>query len=334
MGSNRTAWTDFPAIAESQERSLVVVSKLRDALEGISPQIKTIAVTGSLARLDAGESSDCDLIVVLHDGIDALASEASEIASEVYRHVEACGIPGADASGIYRQPTTARDLLNPESVGVIDESVDVFGKRMQLLIESRPVVGNDAFRDLTAAILDRYMQPNAESLGIPDFDYLLNDLIRYYRSYRVAKHWATSGRRDGWYLKQVKVQHTRLLTFATSVMLLGEYATDATVDRTQLLHCLGTAPLERVQLLCEKHGACGDMIFNAFSLYLETMADPQSRTALSDTAVVPENGHQLQPPAEYIALIENGRRMADALFDFMTHRYGSGEASFLRRLVL
>lgn len=334
MGSNRTAWTDFPAIAEAQERSLAVISKLRDALEGVSPHIKTIAVTGSLARLDAGESSDCDLIIVLNDGVDALAGEASEIASEVYRRVGRCGFPGADASGIYRQPTTGKDLLDPESVGVIDESVAVFGKRMQLLIESRPIVGRDVYGDLIAAILDRYMQSHPASLGIPDVDYLLNDLIRYYRSYRVAKQWTTSGSRDGWYLKQVKVQHTRLLTFATSVMLLGDYATNASVDRLQLLQYLSEAPLERVQMLCEKHGACGDVIFNAFSKYLETTANPKSRAALRGAAVVSDNSDQLQPPVVYTELIENGTRMADALFDFMTQRYGLGEVSFLRRLVL
>ena len=268
--------------ASAGARSIAILDLLVAALKRRSPAldgILTVALCGSLGRLEATPESDIDCIIVLRSGVAAAAVEgALRAIAEVFATVP---LRTAKSDGIYRQPVAVDALLDPGALGSLSETPTTFGKRIQLLLDARPVYDADAFVDLQSAIVDWYSSDFLEADPGASWTYLLNDLARYlhaYAGWQQFKFARTSD--DSWALRQAKFGSSRLLTFAGLFYLLGE-SNHSPHKREWLKSQLGMTPLARLAAVMIRYDAPAyDRLQAAYDTTFALLSDPRVRAAL------------------------------------------------------
>lgn len=321
----------FPALATARAWSCAVLSRLRAALADLgrhAPETAMVAVSGSLGRLEAGTHSDADVIVVLHQAVSG--RRAAQLMSHVWDALALVGPPRPTPTGIYATPATFAELCSRDTVGRIDEDVPTFGKRIQLILDAQPVYGFDgsagAFATVQAGILRRYHSQS--------WAYLLNDLIRYFRSVRVRDQWNFSTGKGGWYLRSLKQEHSRVVLYAGLLLLLGEGGKESHDPPGWLAARLPWTPLERIAAV---YVANADPHFNrvasAYERFLEMTAHAEHRALLSAAAPAAVADLQRGAPAVYEALLANARLLQRELVRFVLARQADWGERFLEMLL-
>lgn len=250
-----------------------------DAQAARLPDIETVAVGGSLGRLEAGASSDVDCIIVLRDGADHSAAQTQTELVHALFAASPFMLPKAD--GIYRQSIARQRLLDVDALGSLDEAPAVFGKRIQLLLDARPVFARDAFEALQRDVVAWYCRDFIAARPTRAWTYLCNDLMRYLHSYAGWQQFkfARSGD-DSWQLRQAKLRTSRLLTFAAMMYLLGE--SDRRADKAHWLEArLGGAPLQRLFEVMQRHDARAYReLLEAYEVTFALLSRPEVRATL------------------------------------------------------
>ncbi|MGI8547455.1 MAG: DUF294 nucleotidyltransferase-like domain-containing protein [Gemmatimonadaceae bacterium] len=207
---------------------------------GSSDDVLTVAVAGSLGRMETTRLSDVDYIIVRKTGN---TSGDAELMTLVNRAVEGCGLVAPRMSERLAAPVALDQLV--EHMGSPAEAPDLLRKRMLLLLESRSVYAYSGFRDTVNRILERYaLGVTATPVGTGMLEYLLADLIRYYRHIEVRAD-------QRWPLRDVKLGHSRLIMYAGFLALLGEASKRVGDESTWLAEHLALTPIERIALVYE-----------------------------------------------------------------------------------
>jgi hypothetical protein len=236
-----------PCLAASRDFSVDLVAALSAALWDQRSHLdafETIAVAGSLGRLEAGPQSDIDSLLVVRDG--APQQTVRQQQRIVMRILGDTGLKLPKRAGIYRIPVDRATLLNPAALGSLDEAPEIFGKRMQFLLDARPLLHLEACRTLQADIVRWYGSGFHQRDAGASWTYLINDLVRYLHAYAGWQQYklARTGD-DSWQLRQAKLRSSRMLTFAGLMVLLGT-SNDRSDKQSWLLEQLAATPLERV----------------------------------------------------------------------------------------
>lgn len=294
--------------------------------------VLTVAVGGSLGRLEATADSDIDCIVVLDTGVDAV--RAAALMAEVQAVFAEAPFRTAKIDGIYRSPVARDALLDGGARGSLSEDPAVFGKRIQLLLDARPVFDAPAFARLQGDIVDWYAADFIAARPARGWTFLQNDLLRYLHSYAGWQQFKFArGVDDSWQLRQAKLRSTRLLTFAGLLFLLGE--SNARVDKCAWLRQeLDATPLARLQRVMEGHepGAYAALLGDyeqAFAL----LTEPRVRARLVTSG--PDEDTRLAAPldAAFEQLRAVTARLSAALTGFaLARRQAWGERFFERWL--
>jgi hypothetical protein len=235
----------YPSLARSRAFSQSAIDDisgdLATALVGFEHGIVSVAAAGSLGRLEATPHSDIDGIVIVDGDLDLHSARAI---TAIRTSLSQFGFRASKADGIYTQPIQLAALLDKDARGSLRESAALFGSRMQLLLDARPLYGATDFDSVRASVLAWY------ATGGPDeanWTHLFNDLSRYLHSYAVWQQFKFSrSEEDGWYLRQAKLRSTRVVTFAGLMFLVAESSARKT-DQSWLATHLSLTPLERMQ---------------------------------------------------------------------------------------
>ena len=222
--------------------------------------METIAVGGSLGRLEATPASDIDCIMVLCPGTSP--RDGKRLAAEVHQILIGSPLRAPKPDGIYRQALSMEALLDRTALGSLSEAPEVFGKRMQLLLDARPVFGFDQFERARRAVIDWYAADFVATAPERGWTFLQNDLMRYLHSYAGWQQFKFArSADDSWQLRQAKLRTSRLLTFAALLFLLGESARDGD-KQAWLVTRLSMTPLQRL------HAVMGCYDANAYARLL------------------------------------------------------------------
>jgi hypothetical protein len=312
----------FPTLASIYEHSRAQINAMRQALAGLSvidPRVRTVAVSGSLGRMEALPHSDADLIVVLADDVPP-GTQREQAMQTVWEVLQPLGLPQPKSTGIFASPTTVSELTDPATIGKVADDVAIFGKRMQMLLDVQPVFGEKAYTSVLDAVSRRYADADGR--------YLRNDLIRYYRSLCVQEQWTFGARGGGWFVRDIKTRNSRVLLYAGLLFLLGESRNrlDWLRDRLQL------TPLERIAAV---YTANDDPLFMniaaPYERFLTMMGNADVRAALGVAAPVdPEDVRNA--PQVYEILRANAESLATELVRFLLARQGEWGGQFFRGL--
>ena len=243
------------------------------------------------------------------------------------------GLSRPNETGIYATPTTATQLCDPSSLGQVAQDMTVFGQRMQLLLDAQPVYAPSAYQSLVRYIVERYATGFLESGSHKQWVGLLNDLIRYFRSLCVWRQFDFSKQRGGWYTRNAKLRHSRILNYAGLLFLLGESSKHGGDKVDWLTDRLILTPLERIAWL---YMANGDKHFcriaEACDRFVGAFSDASLRAALADSA--PRDVNELsQDVPEYQKLHTNSRRLMSELLRFVLARRGDWDDRFFEYMI-
>jgi predicted nucleotidyltransferase len=191
-----------PNLVQSKEKLRSLSGEM--AVSSISAEntIETIAVAGSYARLEASALSDFDVLVVLNDDSDQVRAHRT-----VLDFIASKGYPTPNPKGVFAQPVTVEKLRSV--AGGTHEEYGDLSRRILLLLESRPVYKPDRYNSLMKALIDTYASDVVEQTGrkTKNFVFLLNDIIRYFRTicvnYQYTKEVTEWGK---WPIRNIKLR--------------------------------------------------------------------------------------------------------------------------------
>ena len=313
------------------------LTQIRDTLRSGPdwPGVETMYVVGSLGRMECVRGSDCDLVVVLRD--DCSPNDTAIVCGldALWERLEQIGVQRPKAHGIYARPTSVGALWNPDSIGQVDESIDVFGKRIQLILEGQPVYADSACQRLLQQMLTRYAggplpHPTVGSDDSKQWSYLLNDLIRYFRSLCVRTQWLRDPAE--WTVLNTKLRHSRLLSYAGLLLLLGEASSRTGNKLEWLASRMRMTPMERIAWVFGEHGS--QRQFANIAHYYDTFLEAMDAGCLSpESEQRPASIQESIAGQDFQKLKQNSTALIQELLQFICDRRGDWKSRFFEFLV-
>lgn len=328
---------NYPALAESRQFSAEVTNGVRRVLVDLSrtidESILTIAVAGSLGRLESTPHSDVDCIVIIDDVSDVDPEKVALSIEKIRSEFFGFGLRSPKADGIYFQPVDVSSLLDPASRGSLEETPAIFGTRMQILLDARPLYRTDEFIALRLRLLNWYGWPK-EHRG--NWTHLLNDLSRYLHSYAVWQQFKFSrSNDDGWYLRQAKLRSTRIATVAGLLFLLGEATVSGIGQSILFPEKFNHTPLGRLQKVFDRYADANFLaVIEPYELLHQMLSDPLIRSDL--VRLSPERVEDLRPQhvGAYAQIHELSERLMNELTTFMLSRQRDWSPQIFRTWLL
>ena len=277
-----------PTLAHAHTWSVALLEQIRQHLAALSktaPDVSVVMISGSLGRLEGTIHSDCDPIVIVNDSAMSDPKRCRAAMGALWEALAPLGLAPPKPSGIYMTPTSHAELSDPQTLGVVADDPAIFGKRMQVLLDSRCVYGDERFAMLIQALLERYAtgflsyDPNKEWVA------LLNDVIRYFRAYCAWRQFdLTADPEDSWYMRNVKLRNSRVLMFAALILLLGECSKEKRDKIGWLKAHLPLTPLQRIdRVYTLNNDDHFTVLLDAYEVFIHEMNSPESREQLNTT---------------------------------------------------
>ena len=319
---------DYPHITMARRHSRGVLQALRSDLQEAlqhSPQRERlcVVVSGSYGRDEACTESDLDWFILL-DGCDAaqIAEEKAQIRAVIARHIAR---PTGD-SGIFGGEATQDFAQLIEHIGGSQDTNQSLTRRMLLLLEGRSLFGAQQFTRLRRRLLEAYIGKGSPDKSISRF--LLNDVIRYYRTITIDVQHKACVDHKAWGLRSIKLKFSRKLLYFAAIIAIAdtarETARDARIER--MLALLELPALERLQHIASASGplqrSCTEVerktreIFALYEGFLRQLAEPANRHELA--AVCEDNREASEL---YMELRESSKTFTRCLFDWLRVKY-------------
>lgn len=314
---------DYPELAASRAFSVAKLAELAELAQPLCALagLESLVVAGSLGRLEAMPDSDCDLMVIVGDDVAQGSAQACEILEAVWLSIAPAGLKRPKNWGIFTQAASGRALTDPAALGALDDDPNLFGKRMQLLLDSQAFFGEQAFCQLKLRLIRWFMTAAVARDREFPFAHLLGELARYYRSYVAWQQFKLTVEDDeNWCVRQAKLASSRRLMVATAKLAILKAACRAEPLARQvglLAELLTHPPLERLAHAAPER--CAEDVGEVFAraeAFQAILGHRSGRAAL--LAQSPVTLYQLENPAAYSSAVFNelaaqGRALGDAL---------------------
>jgi hypothetical protein len=206
------ASVDFPHLFAARERTAQAVADRRSALESLSRDADvSVVLMGSWGRAELTSGSDDDYMVLVYGPRRDDVSPTIDAVAEVL----GAGATKPGPEDLFGKVVYSDDLK--DKIGLDRDSNANLTRRMLLLLESVPVLGEAAWRGAREEVLAGYLQEAIKDYRPPRF--FLNDVIRYWRTVAVdfeAKFRDRAGQDFG--LRNAKLRTSRKLLFASGLL--------------------------------------------------------------------------------------------------------------------
>jgi hypothetical protein len=211
-------------------------------------------MTGSFGRGEASLYSDLDVFIVglgTHETPALSRLNQILVKADLIEANKKLGLPEFSADGEYLTHHTIGELLatlgKPE-----DDATNTFTARLLLLLESRPLVGEVAYRRVVEDVIASYWRDYQDNKSnfVPAF--LANDILRMWRTFCVNYEARTQSvppeRKAKRSIKNYKLKHSRLLTcYSALLYLLAVYSKNKSVSPTAAASMIGLSPTQRLE---------------------------------------------------------------------------------------
>lgn len=330
-GARDTGYADFlggyPHIARARRHSAEVVRQIRAELHAVlagSPHRDRLCVvaTGSYGRDEACAESDLDWFILL-DGCAAADIHAEKLAIKqvIDRHIAR----EPSDSGIFGGEATQDFAQLVEHIGGSQDSNQSLTRRMLLLLEGRSLYGDATFASLRQRLMQAYICKGSRDKSISRF--LLNDVIRYYRTISTdVQHKASVDNKD-WGLRSIKLKFSRKLLYFAAIIAIAETASQpvraARIE--QMLALLELPALERIHAIASAESAeqtCAGLvaktreIFAIYECFLRQIGEPANRRELANLREQYREDCDL-----YMDLRQSSKTFTRCLFDWLRVKY-------------
>ncbi len=254
------------------------IARLREVLKN-EDQTFSIVVGGSLARGEASEESDIDYFFFGDDeeAVERaklfLSSKEDEIAGIVGKPPSADGAFGSSAC------ETANALIS--NIGGNDDENEKITRRILFLLEGTWLTSKDSFEKYRSAVLNRYVSSYIEHKHLCRF--LLNDIIRYYRTICVDFEFKTVEKNKEWGLRYIKLRYSRQFLYFSGLIAVAETVGLSHDEKLEKLATLfNLTPIDRVKKVC---GSSANAALELYDNFLDKISDAATRNALNSVLV-------------------------------------------------
>ncbi len=274
-----------PTLARTHTWSLAMLDQIRQHLAPLAataPDVSAVMISGSLGRLEGTIHSDCDLIVIGGDTAVDDPRRCRAAMRAVREALAPLGLRLPKPAGIYATPASHAQICDHRTLGVVADDQAIFGKRMQVLLDARAVYGDERSATLVQALLERYAAGFLIYDQTKEWVALLNDVIRYFRSYCVWRQFDLAPDPvDSWYMRNAKLRNSRVLAFAAMILLLGECSKEKHDKIGWLREHLSLTPLQRIDRVYALNGDDNfAVLLDAYEVFIHTMNLPEAREQL------------------------------------------------------
>lgn len=277
-GLAEAAHVAFPQITAARERTDAGLLSRRERLREAAADWdagRAVLLFGSWGRREVtGESDDDFVVLVEREGEATSGPSVAEVAALL-------GGTPPGAEGTFGQRPISLSTLR-DNIGLDADNNANLTQRMLLILESVAVWGDEVHDRSRRALLDQYLQAHSADYQPPRF--LLNDLIRYWRTIAVdfeGKMRARAG--EGWGVRNAKLRLSRKALFAGGLLPVLEcrhHRVDAMLEHLAVR--MELPPLDRIADAFVDHDAVdsGVRALQAYDEFLGVLDDPERRLAL------------------------------------------------------
>ncbi len=291
----KTLSIELPFLKKAYDQSTAVIKNVQSDLKKKFPDsfgdgVKEIdlVVHGSYARNEATEKSDFDNVIILHGS--PKPSLIQSLIAEIDLIIRDLDLQEPGKEGLFGDIAVAGELYT--RIGLESDTNVTTTRRILLLTESVSVFNESLHQKLIKNIIDRYCVDYEEQKSegvqskIPRF--LLNDLIRYWRTIAVdfaAKRWRSPKKSP---LRLAKLRISRKLMIAgalASVFLTEKKVKEGTTIREYLFQEFRKPSLARLAGTDEFLGDLGKEalkdIFLSYNDFLKIISNQDNREILN-----------------------------------------------------
>lgn len=268
----------YPSLKANWEYSRDKLRKLSHKLtEAIKTEEVSIVVAGSYGRLEASSESDLDYIVLTN----SLSDETKQIQSTIIKLAAELNILLPNPTGVFSVIIPVNELI--ERTGRGDDDLASLAQRMLLLMEARPVYNEHLYRSTVDKLLRKYLRllegsPEKEAL------FLLNDIIRYFRSICVNYEFNFWKQEDKWVIRNVKLRHSRIVMYAGLLLLTlnaSKYRSEQKTKFSYIAEHTFLTPIEKIVSVYQDNGDPSyRRVLGIYDIFTRKISDPTIRQAL------------------------------------------------------
>ncbi|MGQ0594750.1 MAG: nucleotidyltransferase domain-containing protein [Gammaproteobacteria bacterium] len=300
-----------------------LTTALTSQLDSKQYEHTSVVVFGSYARLDASPQSDLDNLVLTTSEQPASTNDASGVLSTVLADLS---IPPPNARGVFSGGAYDASSLGNEIGGVKDD-YNSMSRRLLLLLESRPIFGPAVHGDVVERLVRLY-GGDVEEDPRKNYVFLLNDVIRYFRTICVNYQHTKLTEVEKWPIRNIKLRHSRLVMYASLVAMLGVLSTYREKDKNErLCEFIRLTPLQRLHRAYLEVGDTGFYkVAGSYDVFLGFMNDPEARTRLQY-----KDRYQSR---DFAVLKANSDALASELCRFFLDRRGLWSDRFYEYLLM
>lgn len=271
---------EFPALTAARALTGKRLAERRARLDevfgfGEMDPDAAVVLVGSWGRAEVTRSSDDDWLVLV-DGLarHVVRPSPAQVAAALQEKA-----PGPE--GIFGAVAFTDDLQR--NIGLAADSNASLTRRMLLVLESVPVLGEPAWRSGRDGVVHSYLGRRARDHRPPRF--FLNDVVRYWRTVAVdfeGKDRAREG--GGWGLRNAKLRTSRKILFASGLLPVLEcWRLPAAAMEPFLTREFDAPATDRIAAAFERYEAhdAGARVLTAYDRFVALLDDPDARARLS-----------------------------------------------------
>ena len=273
---------DYPNLKASstftQDKLQTVRRQLQESLaESRYGDKITLVATGSYGRGEATPESDMDWYMILD--ADQVPEEVIPDELRAIQEIIAAAAPNsAGDTGTFGPEAWLRfsDML--ANIGGHNDDNKNLTRRMLFLLEGNWLYGDQRFSQYRRKLLEKYFKEDSPEGQIPHF--LLNDVIRYYRTIATDFEYKVTQAGKSWGLRKTKLRFSRKLLYFGGLITIAEVTPLTYTNKLEKADELFDIPvLKRVNHLSEGQAIANDLL-DIYEQFSTQLTDPRVRHEL------------------------------------------------------